>query len=342
MENPKPNHGKQPMSSSFSCCSRGVDDDAIESECWRNWAELGQDALSLIFEKAGVVDVLMGAQFVCRSWRSVSLNPSLWRLIHIGGVYRGISWKVDMERMAMEAINRAQGHVQCFSAGALSSDTLLSYLADRTSVLRCLRIIPTYKVSCKGLAEVVGRFPLLEELEITFPSLLTRDVFKLVGEACPHLKCFRYNQQGGRSKYGQDDEDAFGIANYMPELRQLQIVGNRLTDKGLLAILDKCLHLESLDLRRCFHVNLNASVRAKCARIENLRCPNDATNDCGFIDEFDDDFCEDDIYIPDEMDLLAMGYDDFCHEGYYDYSEDDYEDYTDYSYLVKLASNFTL
>ncbi|KAJ6840331.1 putative F-box/LRR-repeat protein 23 [Iris pallida] len=347
MENPNPNPEKQPKSSSSSSsCSRGVDAAAIESssreeECWRNWAELGQDALSLIFEKAGAVDVLMGAQFVCRSWRSVSLDPSLWRLIHIVDDNRDISWNVDIEQMAMEAINRAQGLVQCFSAGVFATDTLLAYLADRNSNLRCLRLIPTYELSCEGLAEVVGGFPLLEELEITFPSYNTQHVFKLLGEACPHLKCFRYNQQGSRNKYGQNDEHAFGIANYMPELRQLQIVGNMLTNKGLLAILDKCLHLESLDLRRCFHVNLNASVLAKCARIENLRCPDDATKDCGFIDEFEDDFSDDDTYLPHEDTDLDM-YDDYFHEDYYDYSEDDYEDYTDYSYLVKLASNLTL
>ncbi|KAJ6840352.1 putative F-box/LRR-repeat protein 23 [Iris pallida] len=340
METPKP---KPSSSSSSSSCSR-VDDDAIESSsreerCWRNWAELGQDALSLIFEKVGVVDVLMGAQFVCRSWRNVSLDPSLWRLIHVPDDYRELSWNVDTEQMAREAIDRAQGHVQRFSAGA--SDALLSYLADRTSDLRCLCLITTYKVSCKVLAEVVGRFPLLEELELTFPSF-ARDVFKLVGEACPHLKCFRYNQQGSRSKDGQDDEDAFGIANYMPELRQLQIVGNMLTNKGLLAILDKCLHLESLDLRRCFHVDLNASVRAKCTRIENLRCPNDATSDCGFIDGYDDDFSSDDSYLPEDVNLDMDYYDDFFHEEYFGFSEDDYEDYTDYSYLVYLTSNFTL
>ncbi|KAJ6820432.1 putative F-box/LRR-repeat protein 23 [Iris pallida] len=335
MENPNPD--KQPKSSSAassssSSCPRGVDAAVIESsgreeECWRNWAELGQDPLSLIFGKAGAVDVLTGAQFVCRSWRNVSLDPSLWRVIHIVDDKRDIG---DMERMAIEAIDRAQGHVQRFSA-VFASDTLLSYLADRTSDLRCVRVrlFPLYEISCKGLAEVVGRFPLLEELEITFPSdtpphdpLYLRDVVKLVGEGCPHIKCFRYNQQGSWSKCCQYDEDAFGIANYMPELRQLQIVGNMLTNKGLLAILDKCLHLESLDLRRCFQVDLDASVRAKCARIETLRCPNDATNDCGFIYEFDN-FCVDDIYIP-----VDMGFNLF--PWYSAYRE---VDYTDYGYF---------
>ncbi|KAJ6840341.1 putative F-box/LRR-repeat protein 23 [Iris pallida] len=336
METPKPKPEKQPNSSSSSSSPR-VDAAAIESsskeECWRNWAELGQDALSLIFEKAGAADVLMGAQFVCRSWRNVSLDPSLWRFIQIVDDYRAIG---DMDRMAMEAIDRAHGHVQRFSAGVFASDTLFSYLADRNSNLRCLCLIPTNELSSEGLAEVLGRFPLLEEIEIQFASQGEDDQLKVVGEACPHLKCFRFNQQGSRSKYRQGDEDAFGIANYMPELRQLQIVGNMLTNKGLLAILDKCLHLKSLDLRRCFHVNLNASVLAKCARIENLRCPNDATNDCGFIDELEDDSASDDeSYLSEDTDLntdLYMDYDDYFHEDY-DSSGDDYGDYTDYSYF---------
>uniref|UniRef100_A0A0D3GX77 Transport inhibitor response 1 domain-containing protein n=1 Tax=Oryza barthii TaxID=65489 RepID=A0A0D3GX77_9ORYZ len=61
----------------------------------------------------------------------------------------------------------------------------------------------------------------------------------------------------------------------MHELRSLQLFANILTNKGLSAILDNCPNLESLDIRHCYNVDMDASLRAKCARIKVLRPPDD-------------------------------------------------------------------
>uniref|UniRef100_A0A0E0ARW4 Transport inhibitor response 1 domain-containing protein n=1 Tax=Oryza glumipatula TaxID=40148 RepID=A0A0E0ARW4_9ORYZ len=61
----------------------------------------------------------------------------------------------------------------------------------------------------------------------------------------------------------------------MHELRSLQLFANTLTNKGLSAILDNCPYLESLDIRHCYNDGMDASLRAKCARIKVLRPPDD-------------------------------------------------------------------
>lgn len=73
------------------------------------------------------------------------------------------------------------------------------------------------------------------------------------------------------------DDDALAIAKNMPELRHLQLWGNKLTNVGLLAILDGCCpYLESLDLRSCFNVDLSGGLGKRCReQIKELRLPND-------------------------------------------------------------------
>lgn len=81
-------------------------------------------------------------------------------------------------------------------------------------------------------------------------------------------------------RFSKDDEP-LGISS-MHGLRSLQLFGNNFTNKGLTAILDNCTHLESLDIRHCFNVIMDDTLRAKCARIKKLRLPYDSTDDYQF------------------------------------------------------------
>jgi hypothetical protein len=65
--------------------------------------------------------------------------------------------------------------------------------------------------------------------------------------------------------YGWDDADdgeAMAIAE-MHELRSLQLLNNVLSNQGLVAILDKCLHLEWLDVRECCNLSMDPEVQAR-------------------------------------------------------------------------------
>ena len=116
-------------------------------------------------------------------------------------------------------------------------------------------------------------------------------MFEEVGKACPELKHFRFNKYRfhnfGDIEYSEDDcselkynkdGDALGIAN-MHGLRSLQLFGNDFTNEGLTAILDNCPHLEFLDIRHCFNIQIDDALRAKCAAIKTLKLPYHSTDD---------------------------------------------------------------
>ncbi|KAK8999025.1 hypothetical protein V6N11_070203 [Hibiscus sabdariffa] len=104
-----------------------------------------------------------------------------------------------------------------------------------------------------------------------------------IGRSCPLLKSFKLNLKQCRSFHYVSDDEALAIAQTMPELRRLELLGNGLTNKGLQAILDGCPHLEYLDLRQCFNVRLVGNLEKRCAEcIKTLRRPYDSTHDYEF------------------------------------------------------------
>ncbi|KAL0846269.1 hypothetical protein Bca101_019515 [Brassica carinata] len=136
---------------------------------------------------------------------------------------------------------------------------LLNYIADRSSNLRSLRLIMCYPIGDEGFVEAVVKLPLLEYLEVTYGSLSSESL-KVAGQSCPNLKKLRLNSNPDLNSYDDEfsGEDAMGIADSMPELRNLQLCGNTLTNTGLNAILDGCPHL---DLCKCFNVRFEGGSR---------------------------------------------------------------------------------
>ncbi|KAL6596938.1 hypothetical protein ACP70R_047072 [Stipagrostis hirtigluma subsp. patula] len=64
----------------------------------------------------------------------------------------------------------------------------------------------------------------------------------------------------------------------------LRLIHNDLSNHGLAAILDNCLHLESLRIRNCGNVRMDCTLRAKCARIRTMKL----LTDNGKVDDGED------------------------------------------------------
>ncbi|KAK8951933.1 putative F-box/LRR-repeat protein 23 [Platanthera zijinensis] len=277
----------------------------------RNWAELPRDVLSVIFKAIKALEILSSAQFVCKSWRQLSLEPEIWRCIDMTLIKNRYPL-FDVLYTAKLAMDRSAGCLEEYYGEFLGNDVLLGYMAERAPQMRCLHLLSIHGISDKALVEAVRKFPLLEELWISV-GMFSDGVVELVGQARPQLKVFRLTSRDYYKVelYSNVDTKAFAIAKHMQQLRRLQLIGNNLTSTGLLAILDGCPYLEHLDIRRCFNVVLGENLLEKCTRIKELRLPNDSIADfmsdpslpfseeendveCGF--DFDDGASDDDEY----------------------------------------------
>ncbi|XP_010456941.1 PREDICTED: putative F-box/LRR-repeat protein 23 [Camelina sativa] len=197
-------------------------------------------------------------------------------------------------RMMCHAVDLSQGGLVEINIELFGTDSLLTYIVDRSSNLRRLGLAKCDQITGMGLFSAVMKLPLLEELELSYCKIRGQNL-EAIGYACPHLKTLKLNCQGYRllphleSNYGSvniaktmldTDYQIIDIVKRMHELRHLQLFGNRLTDIGFNAILDGCPHLEHLDLRQCFNINLVGDLEKRCLeKVKVLRRPNDSTAD---------------------------------------------------------------
>lgn len=136
--------------------------------------------------------------------------------------------------------------------------------------------------------------PQLEVLDISECSLSTESL-EAVGGSCPLLKVLKLVRAGVQYRvYDVDVDEAFVIAKTMSGLRHLNIIGNKLSNVGLLAILDGCPLLETLDIRGCYNLNLSESLKKRCLeQIKDLRFP--------FVYNYEDYDYDDRVYYQDSL-----------------------------------------
>jgi hypothetical protein len=136
-------------------------------------------------------------------------------------------------------------------------------------LLKGLRLITCCDVSYEAFAEAIQKFPLLEELELSYCNHIGDHwALKLVAKACPHIKHLKYAKsiydrmhQGGRTT----NEEALAIAR-MHNLWSLDLSSDSMSNEVLTTILDNCPYLEYLNI--CGSpINMDDILRAKCAQI---------------------------------------------------------------------------
>ncbi|KAL6500628.1 hypothetical protein OROHE_025425 [Orobanche hederae] len=277
------------------------------------WIELPRDVTANILHRLGAVEILENVQKVCTTWRSECREPSMWRVIDM-------KLSDDADIMCRRAVDRSQGELIDINIEDFGTDDLLRYISDRSCHLKRLRL--GCCISGGGLTTAVKKFPVLEELHLFFMPLIHAGDIETISMSCPMLKSFTFNNRGYRfPEVDVDDSYALTVAKSMPNLRHLRLFGNRLSDDGLRAILDGCPHLESLDLRQCFNVDLRGDLGKRCfSQIKEVRGPSASTADYEWDDQIYDDEDDDDIYSPGDYGDLE-DYEDY---GYYE----NYDDYT--------------
>nr|VDC58289.1 unnamed protein product [Brassica rapa] len=97
----------------------------------RNWAELPPELISLILLRLNSIEILENAQKVCRSWRRVCKDPSMWRKIDMHNDGDLGSMGYDLEIMCRHAVDRSQGGLLEIYLWYFGTDELLNYIADR-------------------------------------------------------------------------------------------------------------------------------------------------------------------------------------------------------------------
>ncbi|GAU22402.1 hypothetical protein TSUD_122880 [Trifolium subterraneum] len=164
-----------------------------------------------------------------------------------------------------------------------------------------MRLVDCQDISDNGFNEAVRKLSRLEELDISLCNL-TKYSIEVIGLSCPLLKSFTFERDWSAYILGADDE-ALVISETMPRLSRLDIKGNKLTNDGLLAILDRCPLLEYLDIQGCYNLNLTESLKKRCIeQIKHLRLPI-LSNYEDFVDYDDgvtyrDSILDDDLYDP--------------------------------------------
>ncbi|GAU50714.1 hypothetical protein TSUD_123670 [Trifolium subterraneum] len=218
-----------------------------------NWLALPIDITKNILRRLDTVEIVTNVCQVCPLSHNIFKDPLMGRTIHM---------------------SRSCGYLENIDIELFCTDDLLEFIAENANNLRCMRLTECLRISDKGFIEAVRKLPQLEEVDISFCNL-SKDSLEVLGRSCPLLKSLKFAKRWNEPP-GNDDDEAFVIAETMFGLSHLCLKGIDLTSVGLLAILDACPLLESLDIKGCYHPSLidAASLKKRCLeQIKDLQLP---------------------------------------------------------------------
>ncbi|CAJ2640759.1 unnamed protein product [Trifolium pratense] len=262
----------------------------VESTRMPNWLELPIDLTKNILQRLDTVEIVTSARNVCSLWWNICKDPLMWRgrrTINMSG-YQTRQFDFScLEKICRCAIDLSCGHLEDIDISLFGTDDLLRYMAHRASYIRRLRLFRCREISNKGFSEFVKKFSLLEDLDISFNNL-TKDTVEVIGQCCPLLKSL--NLEKIRSSDCHFIDQACAIAKTMPGLRHLKLTRIVLPNTTLIAILEGCPLLESLDVKECHRLYVSRSLKKWChEKIKDLQLPDSYVDDRYVIFDHDDD-----------------------------------------------------
>lgn len=95
------------------------------------WADLLPDALSKIFSRLSLEDMLSNIPRVCRTWRRASHDAVCWQSVDLDEWSHGRKPEA-LEKMLVLLMNRSRGCLREICAPKLSNDNMLRLIAWRS------------------------------------------------------------------------------------------------------------------------------------------------------------------------------------------------------------------
>ncbi|KAJ9566014.1 hypothetical protein OSB04_001980 [Centaurea solstitialis] len=233
-----------------------------------NWLELPDEIMGgMILQRLGALEILKSAQKVCRNWRRICKDPAMWKKIEIIHYFHFPDKDYVLEKLIKQAVDRSCGKLIDITLKRFCTDDLLDYISRCSSKLTRLRLTACYGITGCGLINALKRLPHLETLKLSYINLC-EDHIEEIGQNCPQLKSFTM-----KTEYMDCYGDIHAIANNMPMLRHLKLVGSTFyNDDEVRAILNGCPRLESLDIRGCFGLDLDRNLEKLCReRIKDFK-----------------------------------------------------------------------
>ncbi|KAL4563537.1 hypothetical protein LXL04_027580 [Taraxacum kok-saghyz] len=285
-----------------------------------NWLEMPHELMANILQRLGTIEILESAWEVCTTWRKICKNPEMWKnIVLIHNAFDDWRQMFHLERLTKRAVDLSCGEVIAIDIKGFGTDELLDHILLSSRKLKHLYLMDCYDITGSQLIRAVKSMPQLEELGISYISIDKEDI-KVIGQNCPHLKTFMVLAGLVGAFMMNSDDNAFAIANNMPELTCLKLFDRSMTNIGLKAILEGCPHLESLDIRMCYDLDLDENLKKVCMeRIKDFEF---------HLEIEDDDYDDDDDDSPFSYDYGCIDPSDDQEDSDYEYwhAKDPYDD----------------
>ncbi|XP_019172399.1 PREDICTED: F-box protein FBW2-like isoform X2 [Ipomoea nil] len=226
----------------------------------RCWDELIPDALGLIFKNLPLQDVLTVIPRVCKSWQRAVLGPYCWQEIDIE------EWSMSsrfgtVDRLLQLLITRSQGSIRKLAVSGVSSKETFELIADNAKYLQALHLTRC-EISDPVVEQLAGKFSNVTFLDISYCIDMGVGAIEAFGKHCKNLTFLRRTMHPLEViDKGDQDDEAYAIAATMPKLKQLEIGYMLVTSESVNEIVKSCTELEVLDIRGCWGVSIDESVK---------------------------------------------------------------------------------
>ncbi|KAL2635538.1 hypothetical protein R1flu_007017 [Riccia fluitans] len=252
-----------------------------------DWGKILNEVLADVFQRLPLSDRSQVVPLVCKSWNSVSCDPTSWWYIDmVPWIQQQIDteckWEYDMQPyvdyLVKRFVDRSQGQLRELHTMYVSDDAI-DYLAERCPMLEVLTMPSSLGVTDKSALKLARLAPRLRHLDVSDCYNISKEAISAFGDNCPSLEWLSrsmVNQNVANVPYelGSSppggDEEAIIMSEHYPKLKRLEMKKTKISDKGLRRLVTGCPNLQHLDFSCCYQLTLKAldDVSKNCSKLE--------------------------------------------------------------------------